>query len=609
MVGILTNSATTPVAFAHNTIRHPGATVDQVLNSLTPPPPHTIPYLTDPAARPGQWVRYIAMVQDIWDTELFVASSPDGQSGLLVENAAASNHPAAVLAERLPVYLVSIPGETTWARIARGDPDIQPHRPTPTTSSATPASQPRLKRSRDDVDMADAREAAERDAAASTVAPVPSPPSAQPSAPSSTNTASPNTGSTSDKRQRPLPSDAIPTSPTVSVGGTPSGAPLGLNVPLRAQRAVSAVVAKLYGASASSLRLNAVIELVGILQEGLSVAGSGDDAFAAELAARNPANVKRVHAVRWRVLDGVDTTQLGLTEEALPAARREAQGAASAVREMLLRSLRAALGGDRLAAEYVLLALLARPVRSSAGLLGKLSVNIVLPANVGDDACAKFVRTIEAVAPALVEVDVSIAGLNAGDLYARKDYELNRLRAGALQIARGAVLVGNETKLSDGRLSERGVRNLRALKLVADRFVAPVDFHYYESEIEVDCAVVLVSKGGKSLVSTDVIVRVQGGPVQDWQPSADELRQMRLGLGLLAEHGEFNISDAVSNEIEATFVEARKEGLAQDGQESLTRWLSVARYCARSFGETSLTSERWRYAMALEKERESRTRN
>lgn len=67
---------------------------------------------------------------------------------------------------------------------------------------------------------------------------------------------------------------------------------------------------------------------------------------------------------------------------------------------------------------------------------------------------------------------------------------------------------------------------------------------------------------------------------------------MRLGLGLLSEHGEFHIWDAALNEIAATFVEARKEGLAKDGQERLPRLLSVVRYCMLSFGEKASSVER-----------------
>lgn len=586
MVGIQCDSIMSPVSAAHKAIRQPNATVAQALASLSSPPLESIPRLTDPGARPGQWVRYTAMVQDIWDMELFVANSPDGQSGLLLENAAPSTHAAAQLAERLPLYLVSIPGETEWVCAARNNSNQRPAAP-----RSVPPPQPtqqKLKRTRSDVEMEDAAAPLDVDESAVTAARPPVPARSY----------------TSDKRSKPS-NEHVPTpAPVVTA--------MGLNTPVHNQHAASAVVAKLYDVDGTSPSLNTVMEVVGILQEGVDVSTASDDAFAAELVARNPRNVMRLHIVKWRQVPAWELNPLAarLGEGGVAAARQEVTTVAHGLRDMMIKYLASALMGDVVAAEYLLLALLSRPVRAGDQLLGKLSVNIVLPASVSDEVGARFIRAVKNLCASVIQIDVNIASMNSVEVFARKDYDLNRLKAGCLQLTSGSCLLANETALSHGRLAERGVKNIRALTSVSQRCLSPVDFHYYESEMEVQCCTVLLSKGGKSIIGSDVVVRVcedSSMKLLEWEAyNADLIGKMRLALTLLAEHGKFDILKEASDEVANAYVEARKQGLAKDGQESLQRWLGVARCCARSFGESVLSAERWRYALELEKTREGR---
>jgi hypothetical protein len=247
--------------------------------------------------------------------------------------------------------------------------------------------------------------------------------------------------------------------------------------------------------------------------------------------------------------------------------------------------------------------------------VGKLSVNVVLPKGGGGAVAAEeVVAALRALLPAVAHVRVTIPVLNATDLYPKKDYEANRLRAAPLQLPAGCMLVADETGMSDGHLLERGVKNIRALTSATTKAVVPVDFQYYESELLFDANAVLVSAGAKSLVSADVIVRTLpdadtaelGG---DWRSLApDELRRLRLAVALLADEGPFVIPKDVATAVEDTFVTARRDGSLSgtDGQEVLSRWLAVARASARSHGETSLSLERWNAAVQMERARETR---
>ncbi|CDF33233.1 unnamed protein product [Chondrus crispus] len=593
MVGLSFEATPDPVAASHHAIHQAGATVSSALSALQVPPLSAIPFIDSPTARPGRWAQCLAMVQDIWDAELFVASSPEGDSGLLVENAAATNDTRAKLSERLPVYLVSPPGEAAWIREARNPSCLYPT-PNPSANSS------RTKRTREDRDATEDQSMQE------------APSATAPGTPAANGAAS-SSEATTDKRPRP----------SAQGDGKNGSVGLGLNHPVLGQAGAFAVVAKLYDATAGrELKVNTLVRVVGILQEAMPVA-SGNDAFAEEFAARNPEIVKRLHVVQmrgaeeWEINPATAALVANGGQQALAEARQELKAVLPGVRDMLIKYLSSALCDDTVAAEYLLMCLLSRPAQRTEGgdAIGKLSLNLVVPKEVSDsqpDFSSQLSKAIENVVNAVVPVELSIASLNARELYPKKDYTLNRLKAAPLQLAGGAVLLADETRLSNGHLAERGLRNVRALSSLAKQCTAPLDFQYYETEILVQCCPVFVSKGSKSIIPADVVVRIKpdtGLKLQKWDSyNEDLLRKMRLAMALLTEQGEFDISEGASKAVENEYVAARKSGQAKDGQATLQSWLALARCCSRSFGEAVLTPERWSHARQLEAKRAERDR-
>eukprot|EP00177_Eucheuma_denticulatum_P000739 GFKZ01001325.1.p1 GENE.GFKZ01001325.1~~GFKZ01001325.1.p1 ORF type:complete len:526 (+),score=98.50 GFKZ01001325.1:201-1778(+) len=519
------------------------------------------------------------MVQDIWDSEIFIASSPSGSSGLLVENSACAEDTRATLAERLPVYLVSPPGETLWARGMR--------LPSEQAASCTADGLPRMKRGREEENGMDAEAGGNDTEMTGTT-----------QSPESAQVAHVSRGAQEGQEKRSRGASALET-------GRAAGT-IGLNLPVPGQQGSFAVVAKVYdGEVGRGLRVNTLVHVVGVLQDALEIGGEGE--FVEEIKARNPGIVKRLHVVKMRELKEWEANPAiaGLGER-IGGAREELMGVLGGLRDVCVKYFASALGGDRLAGEYLLMGMLSRPVvRIATGVMGKLCVNLVVPEG-GQRMGEGVVGALERVFARVVRVGVNIAGLNAGEWYAKKDYELNRVKAGVLQLPVGCVMVGDETGMSDGRLSERGVRNVKAIKKVIEGGMMPIDFQYYEAEAPVGCCAVLVSKGGKSIVGGDVVVKVEecAEGLVGWGNYEEELvNKLRMMLGLLAEDGEFDIEDDAARLVEEQFVIARRQGTVKNGQDGLHGWLAVARSCARSFGERKLTVERWKYAWALEQER------
>lgn len=571
------SNPTSPAVLARAALSAGAASASAALAALTPPATAEPPA----AASSGAWVEFAGMVQDVWDPELFVLRDGSGRSALLseavVEEPPTPDAAGEQLAERLPVYLVDVPGLTTWARAQQA---AAPATPAPSASSKRPREVEQAQTPDTDMDTSDGP-----DVDAATVA---------------------------TPAKRPGLAPAAPAAPAAPTG-------MGLNAPLRtALGATPAVVAKFYDvASASSLKVHSLVRVVGVLAPAPAAAAAAEASspfFADEVAARNPAGVPRIHVVRVEPLAGA--AQAAPLLRGLPSPPRA--NVAAAARENLLRLLAAPLAGDKLAAEYVLMNIVSRAATrtDAGGVVGKLSVNAVLPGGAAAAAgAAALLCVLHALLPAVAHVSVTIPVLNAAELYPRKDYDANRLRAAPLQLPAGCTLVADETGMSDGALQERGVRNVRALSAAASRAMVPVDFQFYEGELLFDANVLLLSAGAKSLVPADVVVRVtpesspSRGAVDDAASLAPaELRDLRLALALLADEGPFAMPPAVCKAVEDTFVAARQSSAVPggDGSEVLSRWLSVARASARTHGEAELTVERWEAAVALERAREAR---
>lgn len=571
----------------------------------------------------GQLVRFTGMVQDVWDNELYVFRDGNGHSALLSEccvgadddssgstNVDMNTQEQPVLGERLPVYLVAPPGLTQWAMPPHQSSESSPY----SSSTCT-----RPKRQRDQVDEND------------DITMTDDPPRPMVSA------TSPETGN-----KRMTTGSMAGRAPDESDNSR--GHSLGLNLPTGfgtgSANGLPAVIAKFYDEQLASEigvhRIHSLVDIVGVLYPGPTTstaqphcASASGDLFSTEAAAKSPGGVATLHVISASPMPGQGVLLNPLlsnmvslysvsnesVESKLRTSRHElVRNGLPALRQNLIACLANVLHGDVLAAEYLLLALLGRPVtRSDAdGVIGRLTLNLVLPRETATEDANRICTLLESLLPAVSRARVSIPALNSSEWYPVKDYAANRLRAAPLQLPAGCLLVSDETGLDSGRLSEKGAKNIRALTSVMTKATLPVDFQYYESELLFDAGAISLSAGSKSIVPADVLVRVastenRGTHFVPESQGTFDMESLRLALSLLTEDGEYSIRDEVARSVEDTFVAARKAGtVGNAGQEVLSRWLTVARLVSRSFGESELSNERWQYVLRLEEALKSR---
>jgi hypothetical protein len=283
---------------------------------------------------------------------------------------------------------------------------------------------------------------------------------------------------------------------------------------------------------------------------------------------------------------------------------------ASATRQHVIAFLSSALGGDALAAEYTLLALLSRVhSRRDTLALGKYSVSLTN----ARQPQAQFVReAVSLVCAKCCLLPLTTAALSSCPLVPWKDYRFERLVQTPLQLTPGTVLVLDETALAPGQLDAAGAKNVAALSELLQWQRLTYDFQYHSSEFPADIPIIGLSAQGHSILEGfDCVVPIRSiAPVsRATVPSpllaSSFLDSARDYIAVCRELAS-NVEPAISEMIQEHFVQARKRTPDAVTQTTLHRWMTTARLVSLSFGEQSISRESWSHMLALEAQRESR---
>lgn len=308
-------------------------------------------------------------------------------------------------------------------------------------------------------------------------------------------------------------------------------------------------------------------------------------------------------------------------------------------RRTLVHLLSNSMAGDDLAAEWLLLALLARIHTRSAGqTLGSLSLNLSgLPTAPSDDRKPAVYHLLQAVLPLLADQTLNLTHLNAPttNFEPRSEADEQGLRAGRLQLVPGTVLFVDEGTMQEGQLKESGIANIRALSAVLQTNKLPYAFPFSSHEMDTHLPCVVMSQG-KSFLPVDVQVPLQaeaskidalfGDSPLAAEDEGAQLPGLRRYLAAVQHHAAqsnaFTIPVQVSDKIQDDFVQTRKTNQAiianakdgeptaktitMDTQEDLARTIQVARLLCLSNGHSQLRWQDWQEAKRLDEERQKR---
>lgn len=396
-----------------------------------------------------------------------------------------------------------------------------------------------------------------------------------------------------------------------------------------------------------TIKLNDIVEVVGIVSRAPELAAARlgtaasltdpDSLLDQEMLAVHPptSQVPRIHAI---LINKEDSTNFSPTTAAMNTTETEEQKLVdmAAARARVVGFLSMILGGDNLAAEYLLLQLVASVHhRSKDGAIGIFPLNITAcpavqePVNTTTNAIKTGNSTAmsplgEAITAALgsllprcLPLPLTLENLNSASWVPRRGAEDALMSSGALQIAAGTQLVVDETVLQSGQLNEIGLRNLAALQGIMQQQKVAYDFQFFTMDQPTDAPVTVLSTARTMLKGVGEVVvplkptaplaatgaavtaAIAGGDVA---PSRQFLAAVRASV---CRTGDFSIPEAVAAHVEKDLAGAKQKDPSLT-PESFHLWLNLARLLAVSNGEKELTPERWAQALEMEHKRQER---
>ncbi|KAI0237165.1 hypothetical protein L0F63_000091 [Massospora cicadina] len=272
-----------------------------------------------------------------------------------------------------------------------------------------------------------------------------------------------------------------------------------------------------------------------------------------------------------------------------------------------LQAVSDALGGDGLAAEYLLLQIVGRAPDPTLDAARFNVLNLIFPA--GFDTKPLLVA-LENLVPILSVYTMTIASLNAESLMPRfMDDDAVGLLAGRLQLPSAAFLVVDETGMSEGQLNECGVKNIQGLTELASSARLPYIYPYFQTSLASSMSILAISAKAKALVPSQVCFQVN--PLRPPAVGVSDWAALRIYLQAVTRPRAYTIPQAMADTIQANFVERRASAWAAAPEAStptfthrdLERQLVLARRIALALEPASpavaLTPRAWERAVGL----------
>ncbi|XP_005093986.1 mini-chromosome maintenance complex-binding protein [Aplysia californica] len=555
-------------------------------------------------------VKYRCMVQDVFDPQFClgkykIVNSKTQKSrvecgafrdfpDLQPDESVDFESPENITVDRQGFYCVPIPGEAEWVKEGYKSKDVERKKP-----SSSQESRP-SKRDRE----------AEGD-----------PELSEKTCKRVENVSPPNV---EDKQQETSDMDVTPP-PCSSVAGASQqptmakGVPM--NFPLPEEKGFPCIV-RVYSNDVE-LKATDFVEIVGVLSIDPQLAAIYDDDAAddamdqEELQAHEPppSLVPRLHALVIRPLQHNNPQLPALSgSETYKQAVSQLMQDAGSLRLELLSVLEHALLCDRLAAEYLLCHLVSKVyARADVLPLGKLCVNLSrCPVT---QRYTKFLNhLISQLAPQAVLLEMSIESTNNWTLIPKKDYKVNRITAGMLQLAPGTCLVLDETALQQGQLNHTGVMNVKALADVINWQKVDYDFEFHPIPVYTDVNVLILSEG-ESLLPKDILLPVAiNNEILDFPDhfakldgrlSPENLNKLRSYI-TACRLIDYSVSEETQKVIQDDFVDTRQRNPKDMTIEDFQRLLGLVRLLTLTYGLSSPTVELWNKVRSMEEERKIR---
>jgi len=187
------------------------------------------------------------------------------------------------------------------------------------------------------------------------------------------------------------------------------------------------------------------------------------------------------------------------------------------------------------------------------------------------------------------------------------------LHSGMLQLPAGTVVLVTESGIQEGKVLEKGVRNVQALQEVMKFQTLHYNFPFSQFSFPTELNFIVLSEGKKSaLCETSIVIPLQPAASADLfkpkesvnMPPPQTLTAFReLIAG--SKCGRVTVGDEVSQHIQDSFVKERQVDKSVS-PEVLIQRMSAARLVALSQHEQEITVDIWAQTKDLDSRRKAR---
>lgn len=278
------------------------------------------------------------------------------------------------------------------------------------------------------------------------------------------------------------------------------------------------VIVKIYDQKEQELKLNDLIELIGIIEfpnfENRIAQPDSSDKFP-EISSMLDnldldhedyvySELPRVHALNFKQLNTI-----------IPSNRLDSTNCTEGnpTFKTFFSLFEKIFFGDKLATEYFICWLVSRVYKIQDSLpIGNFPLNISnlnsIPNSEHSLYVEKLYSVIESICTHSLNLPITIDELNNRILNPFKEKNNNKLQSGLLQLPTSFNLLLNETALQPGKLKEKGMKNLGIFKDMISWQSIEYDHLFYTQRINSDINVLVLSEG-KSLLEVNCVVKLK----------------------------------------------------------------------------------------------------
>ncbi|KAJ7070358.1 putative alanine racemase-domain-containing protein [Mycena belliarum] len=347
-----------------------------------------------------------------------------------------------------------------------------------------------------------------------------------------------------------------------------------------------------------SLRATDVATLVGILTM---------ECMTADLESPNVAPVPTVHLLFSRHLP------LTISPRVFPYS--PATTTFQTLREELISWIAdEGLAGDRDAAEWVLLSIIAKVQSRTPALLPPSLTISQFPPPAAQSSTPSLSTVLSHLLPTVVTLPLSLDVLNSSSFYPESKNE--DLHSGRLQLPRGSVCVVTEGGVTEGGVFDRGIMNLRAMQEMMSTQTLEYAFPFSRFTFQTDVVFLILSQGKKStFFQTNLNLPLRpnnkgelySSPSKTKLPAPETLMMFRNLVGG-AKTGNVSVGEKVAEYIQEDFVSERKaaSSAATVTSDDLIHRMMIARLLTLSLHQSEVSTEIWERVKAMEETRKMR---